>query len=77
MSGGYYFTKIDLAEAPTTISSWHLRRRWNALCTHRAILLQAYLPFGISLALRLSTSMSTGEGGVHDVDELIIVAITL
>uniref|UniRef100_A0A5S6Q499 Reverse transcriptase domain-containing protein n=1 Tax=Trichuris muris TaxID=70415 RepID=A0A5S6Q499_TRIMR len=50
LSGGYYFTKIDLADAYTQIKLAPVSQRRLALSTHRGVLLQTRLPFGISSA---------------------------
>ena len=48
--GGYQFTKIDLAEAYNQVQLGPESRRRLALSTHRRVLLQNVLPFGISSA---------------------------
>ena len=48
LSGGYYFTKIDLADVYNQIKLAPESQRKLALSTHRGILLQTCLPFGIS-----------------------------
>ena len=50
LSGGYGFTKIDLADAYNQIKLGPESRRRLALSTHRGVLLQNVLPFGISSA---------------------------
>ncbi len=50
LSGGYYFSKIDLADAYNQIKLGPESQRRLALSTHRGILLQTRLPFGISSA---------------------------
>ena len=50
LSGGYGFTKIDLANAYNQIKLGPESRRKLALSTHRGVLLQNVLPFGISSA---------------------------
>uniref|UniRef100_A0A5S6QRA0 RNA-directed DNA polymerase n=1 Tax=Trichuris muris TaxID=70415 RepID=A0A5S6QRA0_TRIMR len=50
LSGGYYFTKIDLADAYNLIRLAPESQRRLALSTHRGVLLQTRLPFGISSA---------------------------
>ena len=49
-SGGYYFTKIDLADAYNQIKLAPESQKRLALSTHRGVLLQTRLPFGISSA---------------------------
>ncbi len=50
LSGGYYFSKIDLADAYNQIKLGPESQKRLALSTHRGILLQTRLPFGISSA---------------------------
>ena len=50
LGGGYGFTKIDLSEAYNQVKLAPESQRRLALSTHRGILLQARLPFGISSA---------------------------
>ncbi|KFD47834.1 hypothetical protein M514_11314 [Trichuris suis] len=50
LSGGYYFTKIDLADAYNQIKLAPESQKRLALSTHRGVLLQTRLPFGISSA---------------------------
>lgn len=50
LSGGYYFSKIDLADAYNQIKLGSESQKRLALSTHRGILLQTRLPFGISSA---------------------------
>ena len=50
LSSGYYFTKIDLANAYNQIRLAPESQKRLALSTHRGVLLQTRLPFGISLA---------------------------
>ena len=50
LSGGYYFTKIDLANAYNQIRLAPESQKRLALSTHRGVLLQTRLPFGISSA---------------------------
>lgn len=50
LGGGYYFTKIDLADAYNQIKLAPESQRRLALSTHRGVLLQTRLPFGISSA---------------------------
>ena len=50
LSGGYGFTKIDLADAYNQIKLGPESRRRLALSTHRGVLLRNVLPFGISSA---------------------------
>lgn len=50
LSGGYYFTKIDLADAYNQIVLAPETKKRLALSTHRGVLLQDRLPFGISSA---------------------------
>ena len=50
LSGGYYFTKIDLADAYNQVKLSPESQRRLALSTHRGVLLQTRLPFGISSA---------------------------
>ena len=51
LSGGWYFTKIDLADAYNEIRLGPEYQIRLALSTHRDVLLQLRLPFGISPAL--------------------------
>ena len=51
LGGGYGFTKIDLADAYNQVRLGSESRKRLALSTHRGILLQNVLPFGISSAL--------------------------
>ena len=50
LSGGWYFTKIDLADAYNQIRLGPESQIRLALSTHRDVLLQLRLPFGISPA---------------------------
>ena len=50
LGGGYYFTKIDLADAYNQVKLSPESQRRLALSTHRGVLLQTRLPFGISSA---------------------------
>lgn len=50
LGGGYYFTKIDLADAYNQIKLAPDSQKKLALSTHRGVLLQTRLPFGISSA---------------------------
>ena len=50
LSGGYGFTKIDLANAYNQIKLGPKSRQRLALSTHRGVLLQNVLPFGIASA---------------------------
>lgn len=50
LGGGYYFTKVDLADAYNQIKLSPESRKRLALSTHRGVLLQERLPFGISSA---------------------------
>ena len=50
LSGGYYFTKIDLANAYNQIRLEPESQKRLALSTNRGVLLQTRLPFGISSA---------------------------
>ena len=50
LGGGYGFTKIDLSDAYNQIMLTFESQRRLALSTHRGVLLQMRLPFGISSA---------------------------
>ena len=50
LGGGYGFTKIDLADAYNQVRLGPESRKRLALSTHRGVLLQNVLPFGISSA---------------------------
>ena len=50
LGGGYYFSKIDLASAYNQISLSPESQKRLALSTHRGVLLQKRLPFGIKSA---------------------------
>ena len=50
LGGGHGFTKIDLADAYNQIQLAPESQKWLALSTHRGVLLQKRLPFGISSA---------------------------
>ena len=50
LSGGYGFTKIDLADAYNQIALGPESQKKLALSTHQGVLLQMRLPFGISSA---------------------------
>jgi len=50
LGGGYGFTKIDLADAYNQVRLGPKSRERLALSTHRRVLLQNVLPFGISSA---------------------------
>ena len=50
LGGGYGYTKIDLADAYNQIALGPVSQRKLALSTHRGVLLQKRLPFGISSA---------------------------
>ena len=50
LGGGYYFTKVDLADAYSQIKLGPESQKKLALSTHRGVLLQTRLPFGISSA---------------------------
>ena len=50
LGGGYGFTKIDLADAYNQVRLGLESRKRLALNTHRGVLLQNVLPFGISSA---------------------------
>ena len=50
LSGGYGFTKIDLADAYNQIALGPESQKRLALSTHQGVLLQMRLPFGISSA---------------------------
>ena len=48
LSGGHYFSKIDLADAYNQVKLSPKSQKRLALSTHRGVLLQKLLPFGIS-----------------------------
>ena len=48
LSGGYYFTKIDLSDAYNQVKLSPESQQRLALSTHRGVLLQMHLPFGTS-----------------------------
>ena len=50
LSGGYGFSKVDLADAYNQIKLGPESQKLLALSTHRGVLLQCRLPFGISSA---------------------------
>lgn len=50
LGGGYGFTKIDLADAYNQVKLGPVSRKRLALSTHKGVLLQNVLPFGISSA---------------------------
>ena len=50
LGGGYFFSKIDLADAYHQIELTPESQKRLALSTHRGVLLQTRLPFGISSA---------------------------
>ena len=50
LGGGQRFTKIDLADGCNQIKLFPESRKRLALSTHRGVLLQNVLPFGISSA---------------------------
>ena len=50
LSGGYYFSKIDRADAYNQVKVSSESQKKLALSTHRGVLLQKQLPFGISSA---------------------------
>ena len=50
LKGGHGFTKIDLADAYNQVKLGPISRNRLALSTHRGVLLQNRLPFGISSA---------------------------
>ena len=50
LGGGYGFTKIDLADAYNQIKLAPESQRRLALSTHKGVLLQKRLPFGIKSA---------------------------
>ena len=50
LGGGYYFTKVDLADAYSQIKLGPESQKKLALSTHRGVLLQTRLSFGISSA---------------------------
>ena len=50
LSGGHYFSKIDLADAYYQVKLSPESQKKLALSTHRGVLLQKRLPFGISSA---------------------------
>ena len=50
LSGSYYFSKIDMADAYQQIKLGPESQRRLALSTHRGVLLQKRLPYGISSA---------------------------
>lgn len=50
LSGGYFFTKVDLADAYNQVMLSAESQKKLALSTHRGVLLQKRLPFGISSA---------------------------
>ena len=50
LDGTHYFSKVDLADAYNQIELGPESQRRLALCTHRGVLLQTRLPFGISSA---------------------------
>ena len=50
LKGGHGFTKIDLADAYNQIKLGPVSRKRLALSTHRGVLLQNVLPFGITSA---------------------------
>ena len=47
LAGGYCFTKIDLADAYNQITLDPIFQKKLALITHKSVLLQMRLPFGI------------------------------
>ena len=51
LGGGYSFTKIDLADAYNQIMLTPESQKKLALSTHRGVLLQRRLPFGIKSAI--------------------------
>ena len=50
LSGGYSFSKIDLADAYNQVLLGPENQKRLALSTHHGVLLQLQLPFGISSA---------------------------
>ena len=48
LSGGHYYTKIDLADTYNQIKLASASQKRLALSTHCGVLLQTHLPFGIS-----------------------------
>ena len=50
LGGGYFFSKVDLADAYNQIKLSPESQKKLALSTHRGVLLQTRLPFGISSA---------------------------
>ena len=50
LDGTHYFSKVDLADAYNQIELGPESQRRLALSTHRGVLLQTRLPFGISSA---------------------------
>ena len=50
LSGGYYYSKIDMVDAYNLIKLGPQSQKKLVLSTHRGILLQTCLPFGISSA---------------------------
>ena len=50
LGGVYYFSTIDLADAYHQIQLTPESQKKLALCTHRCVLLQTRLPFGIGTA---------------------------
>ena len=50
LGGGYMFTKVDLADAYNQIRLGPESQKRLALSTHRGVLLQTRLPFGITSA---------------------------
>ena len=50
LGGGYYFSKLDLADAYNQIQLGPVSQKRLALSTHRGVLLQTRLPYGISSA---------------------------
>lgn len=50
LGGGYYFSKLDLADAYNQIQLGPVSQKRLALSTHKGVLLQTRLPYGISSA---------------------------
>jgi len=61
LGGGYGFTKIDLADAYNQVRLVPKSRERLALSTHRGVLLQNVLPFGISSAPGYFQQVSQGR----------------
>ena len=80
-SGGYGFSMVDLADAYNQIKLGPESQKQLALSTHRGVLLQCQLPFGISSAPGyfqevMDTLTADLQGVIVYLDNILVSGIT-